>query len=172
MFKKKIYNYKLNTLGIEYFKRVTLRSGETVFIKTIMDKPFEMILDDFNEFGKKTKIYNGNKKYFMDWVTGRIIPVMYEEDKVILGPSMVSVPKENLSVCNDAVSSSIKIFSSEETANHYDALTEDIIINTFFCKRISERLNIEIIPSHLVEEERYAYENKIGMENNTQMGLN
>lgn len=34
MFKKKIYNYKLNTLGIEYFKRVTLRSGEIVFIKT------------------------------------------------------------------------------------------------------------------------------------------
>lgn len=114
MFKKKIYNYKLNTLGIEYFKRVTLRSGEIVFIKTTMDKPFEMILDDFNEFGKKTKIYNGNQKYFMDWVTGRIIPVMYEEDKVILGPSMVSIPKENLTVCNDAIASSIKIISSEE----------------------------------------------------------
>ena len=48
----------------------------------------------------------------MDWVTGRIIPVMYEEDKVILGPSMVSIPKENLTVCNDTVSSSIKIISS------------------------------------------------------------
>lgn len=164
MFKKKIYNYKLNTLGIEYFKRVTLRSGEIVFIKTTMNKPFEMILDDFNEFGKKTKIYNGNQKYFMDWVTGRIIPVNYEDDKVILGPSMVSIPKENLTVCNDAVSSSIKIISSEEEANHYDALTEDIIINTFFCKRIAERLNIEVIPSYLVEEERYSYENKIGME--------
>ena len=164
MFKKKIYNYKLNTLGIEYFKRVTLRSGEIVFIKTTMDKPFEMILDDFNEFGKKTKIYNGNQKYFMDWVTGRIIPVMYEEDKVILGPSMVSIPKENLTVCNDAVSSSIKIISSEENTNHYDALTEDIIINTFFCKRIAERLNIEVIPSYLVEEERYAYEKIVGLE--------
>ena len=42
MFKKKIYNYKLNTLGIEYFKRVTLRSGEIVFIKTTMGKPLEM----------------------------------------------------------------------------------------------------------------------------------
>ena len=155
MFRKKIYNYKLNTLGIEYFKRVTLRSGEIVFIKTTMDKPFEMILDDFNEFGKKTKIYNGNQKYFMDWVTGRIIQVNYEDDKVILGPSMVSIPKE---------SSSIKIISSEENVNHYDALTEDIIINTFFCKRIAERLNIEVIPSYLVEEERYSYEKIVGLE--------
>mgnify|MGYP003231176426 CR=1 FL=1 len=131
MFKKKIYNYKLNTLGIEYFKRVTLRSGEIVFIKTTMDKPFEMILDDFNEFGKKTKIYNGN---------------------------------QNLTVCNDAIASSIKIISSEENVNHYDALTEDIIINTFFCKRISKRLNIEVIPSYLVEEERYSYEKIVGLE--------
>ena len=30
MFRKKIYNYKLNTLGIEYFKRVTLRSGARI----------------------------------------------------------------------------------------------------------------------------------------------
>ena len=166
MFKKKIYNYKLNTLGIEYFKRVTLRSGEIVFIKTTMNKPFEMILDDFNEFGKKTKIYNGNQKYFMDWVTGRIIPVMYEEDKVILGPSMVSIPKENLSVCNDAIASSIKIISSEENTNHYDALTEDINImdqeNAAII--IAERLNIEVIPSYLVEEERYSYEKIVGLE--------
>lgn len=100
----------------------------------------------------------------MDWVTGRIIPVMYEEDKVILGPSMVSIPKENLTVCNDAIASSIKIISSEENVNHYDALTEDIIINTFFCKRIAERLNIEVIPSYLVEEERYSYEKIVGLE--------
>ena len=34
MFKKKIYNYKLNTLGIEYFKRVIYTT--TLFLKREM----------------------------------------------------------------------------------------------------------------------------------------
>lgn len=152
----KLKNYKLNTLGVEYFKKITLDNGKKVFARTKMSMPFEMILDGSNVISKKSKL--ANRKYFMDFITGRIVPIKIEGDKLIIMPGGVEIPSENLTKCSEATMKAYNITTNKTLEAMYDDFTEDIIINTFFCKRISERLNIEIIPAHLVEEEKCAYE--------------
>lgn len=158
----KIKNYKLNTLGIQYYKKITLENGGKVFAKTTMSIPFEMILDGANVISKKSK--QADRKYFMDYVTGRIVPIKVDGDKLIIMPSGVEIPKENLSKCYEATKKAYDIATNETLEETYNDFTEDIVINTFFCKRISERLNINIIPETLVNEEKVMYEKKCEIE--------
>ncbi len=142
----KTYELKLN--NIEYWKQIT-KSGSQVFVKDKIDS-FTLYLD---KLGNPKGMPKTNGSYFIDLISGRVISILEDEEYLVIKPSGIKVAKSCLIKNPKAISVAAEIVANDYDEDKYVSISEDIIYNTYFCKKISSRDGIQEIPLNLVNEE-------------------
>lgn len=137
--------YVLNVQGVVCWRRTINEDNQEVFVKTITNEPFEMYIEKL-----KAKNSSGNS---IDVVTGRVFRIDEQEESIILFPSCIAMNKNCLIDHHDVFTKGLKVLAEAERLKKYTELSEDIIINSFFCEKISNELGLSIIPAYLVERE-------------------
>ena len=133
--------------------------NQEVFIKAMIDEPFELYIEKLKE---KLKDMNtsGNS---IDVVTGRVFKIIEQEESIMLLPSCIAMNKNSMIKHHNVFTKGLCVLEDEERLSKYTEVSEDIILNSFFCEKISNELELSIIPAYLIDrvikEFRQANEN-------------
>lgn len=131
--------YSLNLWNVTYFKK-----EENEFVETTLEA-FTLYLDRYKQKDGVSKC--------IDIVTGRVFYLKEDETIITILPSGITVDKRFLVPCPTLIKEGISILDDEEKESIYTRISEDIIINTYFCKKIKEIYNLEKIPVSFLKEE-------------------
>lgn len=151
--------YVLNVQGIVCWRKTINEDNQEVFIKVMIDEPFELYIEKLKE---KLKDMNtsGNS---IDVVTGRVFKIIEQEESIMLLPSCIAMNKNSMTKHHDVFTKGLCVLEDEDKLKKYTELSEDIILNSFFCEKISNELELSIIPTYLIDrvikEFRQANEN-------------
>lgn len=151
--------YVLNVQGVVCWRKTINEDNQEVFIKAMIDEPFELYIEKLKE---KLKDMNtsGNS---IDVVTGRVFKIIEQEESIMLLPSCIAMNKNSMIKHHDVFTKGLCVLKDEERLSKYTEVSEDIILNSFFCEKISNELELSIIPAYLIDrvikEFRQANEN-------------
>ena len=99
----------------------------------------------------------------IDVVTGRVFKIIEQEESIMLLPSCIAMNKNSMIKHHDVFTKGLCVLKDEERLSKYTEISEDIILNSFFCEKISNELELSIIPAYLIDrvikEFRQANEN-------------
>lgn len=137
--------YVLNMQGIVCWRKTINEDNQEVFIKVMIDEPFELYIEKL-----KDKNTSGNS---IDVVTGRVFKIIEQEESIMLFPSCIAMNRNSMIKHHDVFTKGLSVLADEESLKKYTELSEDIILNSFFCEKISNELGLSVIPSYLVERE-------------------
>lgn len=137
--------YVLNAQGIVCWRKTINEDNQEVFIKVMIDEPFELYIEKL-----KDKNTSGNS---IDVVTGRVFKIIEQEESIMLFPSCIAMNRNSMMEHHDVFTKGLSVLADEESLKKYTELSEDIILNSFFCEKISNELGLSVIPSYLVERE-------------------
>ena len=137
--------YVLNVQGIVCWRKTINEDNQEVFIKVMIDEPFELYIEKL-----KDKNTSGNS---IDVVTGRVFKIIEQEESIMLFPSCIAMNRNSMMEHHDVFTKGLSVLADEESLKKYTELSEDIILNSFFCEKISNELGLSVIPSYLVERE-------------------
>lgn len=142
---KKWKGYVLNVQGVIYWKKTKDESGNEVFVKVKLNEPFELYIE-------LLKIRDGFYKA-LDVVTGREFAIVENNGLFMLLPSLIGFNKTNISKNVNVLAKAADIVDDEDREATYTNISEDILINTYFCEKISKERGISIVPVDMVNEE-------------------
>lgn len=131
--------YSLNLWNVTYFKK-----EENEFVETTLEA-FTLYLDRYKQKDGVSKC--------IDIVTGRVFFLKEDDTKVTILPSGITVDKRFLVPCPTLIKEGAAILDDKEKESTYTRVSEDIIINTYFCKKLKEIYNLEKIPVSFLKEE-------------------
>lgn len=131
--------YSLNLWNVTYFKK-----EENEFVETILEA-FTLYLDRYKQKDGVSKC--------IDIVTGRVFYLKEDDTKVTILPSGITLDKGFLVPCPNLIKEGDAILDDEEKESTYTRVSEDIIINTYFCKKLKEIYNLDKIPVSFLKEE-------------------
>lgn len=131
--------YSLNLFNVTYFKK-----EENEFVETTL-AAFTLYLDRYKQKDGVSKC--------IDIVTGRVFYLKEDDTKVTILPSGITVDKRFLVPCSTLIKEGAAILDDEEKESTYTRISEDIIINTYFCKKLKEIYNLDKIPVSFLKEE-------------------
>lgn len=147
--------YVLNVQGIVCWRKTINEDNQEVFIKVMIDEPFELYIEKL-----KDKNTSGNS---IDVVTGRVFKIIEQEESIMLFPSCIAMNRNSMIKHHDVFTKGLCVLEDEDKLKKYTELSEDIILNSFFCEKISNELELSIIPAYLIDrvikEFRQANEN-------------
>ena len=131
--------YSLNLCNITYFKK-----EKNEFVETTLEA-FTLYLDKYKQKEGLSKC--------IDIVTGRVFDLKEDDTKVTILPSGITVDKRFLVPCPTLIKEGASILDDKEKESAYTRVSEDIILNTYFCKKIKEIYNLDKIPVSFLKEE-------------------
>lgn len=137
--------YVLNVQGIVCWRKTINEDNQEVFVKTMINEPFELYIEKL-----KAKNASGNS---IDVVTGRVFRIDEQEESIMLFPSCIVMNRNSMMEHHDVFTKGLSVLKDEERLSKYTEISEDIILNSFFCEKISNELRLSVIPSYLVERE-------------------
>lgn len=137
--------YVLNVQGVVCWRKVIDEYGQIVFVKTKITSPEELYIEKL-----KSQNTSGNS---IDVITGRIFRIIIHEDSIMLLPSGITLNRNCLIEHHNVFSKGLPVLEDEDKSKKYKELSEDIIINSYFCEKISNELGLSIIPESLLERE-------------------
>lgn len=130
--------YSLNLWNVTYFKK-----EENEFVETTLEA-FTLYLDRYKQKDGVSKC--------IDIVTGRVFYLKEDDTIITILPSGITVDKRFLVPCPTLIKEGVAILDDEEKESTYTRVSEDIIINTYFCKKIKEIYNLDKIPVSFLKE--------------------
>lgn len=141
--------YVLNVQGIVCWRKTINEDNQEVFIKVMIDEPFELYIEKLKE---KLKDMNtsGNS---IDVVTGRVFKIIEQEESIMLFPSCIAMNRNSMIKHHDVFTKGLCVLEDEDKLKKYTELSEDIILNSFFCEKISNELELSIIPAYIIDRE-------------------
>lgn len=71
----------------------------------------------------------------------------------MLFPSGISLNKNSLVEFSRVYESGLPILENKEQLEEYTQISEDVLINTYFCERICDKLGVSEVPAYILEEE-------------------
>lgn len=74
-------------------------------------------------------------------------------DSIMLFPSSISLNKNSLVEFSRVYENGLSILENKELLGKYTQISEDVLINTYFCERICDKLGISEVPAYILEEE-------------------
>lgn len=137
--------YVLNVQGIVCWKKTINEDNQEVFIKVKIDEPFELYIEKL-----KDKNTSGNS---IDVVTGRVFKIIEQEESIMLFPSCIAMNRNSMIKHHDVFTKGLCVLEDEDKLKKYTELSEDIILNSFFCEKISNELELSIIPAYIIDRE-------------------
>ena len=137
--------YVLNVQGIVCWRKTINEDNQEVFIKVMIDEPFELYIEKL-----KDKNTSGNS---IDVVTGRVFKIIEQEESIMLFPSCIAMNRNSMIKHHDVFTKGLCVLEDEESLKKYTELSEDIILNSFFCEKISNELELSIIPAYIIDRE-------------------
>ena len=137
--------YVLNVQGIVCWRKTINEDNQEVFIKVMIDEPFELYIEKL-----KDKNTSGNS---IDVVTGRVFKIIEQEESIMLFPSCIAMNRNSMIKHHDVFTKGLCVLGDEDKLKKYTELSEDIILNSFFCEKISNELELSIIPAYLIDRE-------------------
>ena len=120
--------YSLNLWNVTYFKK-----EENEFVETTLEA-FTLYLDRYKQKDGVSKC--------IDIVTGRVFYLKEDDTIITILPSGITVDKRFLVPCPTLIKEGVAILDDEEKESTYTRVSEDVIINTYFCKKIKEIYNV------------------------------
>lgn len=132
--------YSLNLCNVTYFKK-----EKNEFVETTLEA-FTLYLDRYKQKDGVSKC--------IDIVTGRVFYLKEDDTKVTILPSGITVDKRFLMPCPTLIKEGVSILDNEEKESTYTRVSEDIIISTYFCKKLKEIYNLDKIPVSFLKEEK------------------
>ena len=137
--------YVLNVQGVVCWRRIIDEYGQIIFVKTKITSPEELYIEKL-----KSQNISGNS---IDVITGRIFRIIIHEDSIMLLPSGITLNRNCLIEHHNVFSKGLTVLEDEDKDKKYKELSEDIIINSYFCEKISNELGLSVIPESLLERE-------------------
>ena len=137
--------YVLNVQGIVCWRKTINEDNQEVFIKVKIDEPFELYIEKL-----KDKNTSGNS---IDVVTGRVFKIIEQEESIMLFPSCIAMNRNSMIKHHDVFTKGLCVLGDEDRLKKYTEMSEDIILNSFFCEKISNELELSIIPAYLIDRE-------------------
>lgn len=137
--------YVLNVQGIVCWRKTINEDNQEVFIKVMIDEPFELYIEKL-----KDKNTSGNS---IDVVTGRVFKIIEQEESIMLFPSCIAMNRNSMIKHHDVFTKGLCVLEDEDKLKKYTELSEDIILNSFFCEKISNELGLSIIPAYIIDRE-------------------
>lgn len=137
--------YVLNVQGIVCWRKTINEDNQEVFIKVMIDEPFELYIEKL-----KDKNTSGNS---IDVVTGRVFKIIEQEESIMLFPSCIAMNRNSMIKHHDVFTKGLCVLEDEDKLKKYTELSEDIILNSFFCEKISNELELSIIPAYIIDRE-------------------
>lgn len=137
--------YVLNVQGIVCWRKTINEDNQEVFIKVKIDEPFELYIEKL-----KDKNTSGNS---IDVVTGRVFKIIEQEESIMLFPSCIAMNRNSMIKHHDVFTKGLCVLEDEDKLKKYTELSEDIILNSFFCEKISNELELSIIPAYIIDRE-------------------
>ena len=137
--------YVLNVQGIVCWRKTINEDNQEVFIKVMIDEPFELYIEKL-----KDKNTSGNS---IDVVTGRVFKIIEQEESIMLFPSCIAMNINSMIKHHDVFTKVLCVLEDEDKLKKYTELSEDIILNSFFCEKISNELELSIIPAYIIDRE-------------------
>ena len=137
--------YVLNVQGIVCWRKTINEDNQEVFIKVKIDEPFELYIEKL-----KDKNTSGNS---IDVVTGRVFKIIEQEESIMLFPSCIAMNRNSMIKHHDLFTKGLCVLEDEDKLKKYTELSEDIILNSFFCEKISNELELSIIPAYIIDRE-------------------
>lgn len=137
--------YVLNVQGIVCWRKTINEDNQEVFIKVMIDEPFELYIEKL-----KDKNTSGNS---IDVVTGRVFKTIEQEESIMLFPSCIAMNRSSMIKHHDVFTKGLCVLEDEDRLKKYTEISEDIILNSFFCEKISNELELSIIPAYLIDRE-------------------
>lgn len=131
--------YSLNLWNVTSYKK-----EENEFVETTLEA-FTLYLDRYKQKDGVSKC--------IDIVTGRVFYLKEDDTIITILPSGITVDKRFLVPCPTLIKEGVAILDDEEKESTYTRVSEDIIINTYFCKKIKEIYNLDKIPVSFLKEE-------------------
>lgn len=131
--------YSLNLCNVTYFKK-----EENEFVETTLEA-FTLYLDRYKQKDGVSKC--------IDIVTGRVFYLKEDDTIITILPSGITLDKNFLVPCPTLIKEGASILDDEEKESVYTRISEDIIINTYFCKKLKEIYNLDKIPVSFLKEE-------------------
>ena len=143
--RNKWQGYVLNVQGIVCWRKTINEDNQEVFIKVMIDEPFELYIEKL-----KDKNTSGNS---IDVVTGRVFKIIEQEESIMLFPSCIAMNRNSMIKHHDVFTKGLCVLEDEDKLKKYTELSEDIILNSFFCEKISNELELSIIPAYIIDRE-------------------
>lgn len=140
MFKKRT-SYEVNVQGITFWRKKVNEDNTEVFVKDSLSEPFMIYID-------KVK---GNE--YLDWVTGRPFDMENMGEDILIVLSNIRISKNNINICDDAVYKAQYILNDKNREEEYTNISEGILYDSYFCKIISFKYGLDVIPANFVYEE-------------------
>lgn len=137
--------YVLNVQGIVCWRKTINEDNQEVFIKVMIDEPFELYIEKL-----KDKNTSGNS---IDVVTGRVFKIIEQEESIMLFPSCIAMNRNSMIKHHDVFTKGLCVLEDEDRLKKYTEISEDIILNSFFCEKISNELELSIIPAYIIDRE-------------------
>ena len=137
--------YVLNVQGIVCWRKTINEDNQEVFIKVMIEEPFELYIEKL-----KDKNTSGNS---IDVVTGRVFKIIEQEESIMLFPSCIAMNRNSMIKHHDVFTKGLCVLEDEDKLKKYTELSEDIILNSFFCEKISNELELSIIPAYIIDRE-------------------
>lgn len=137
--------YVLNVQGIVCWRKTINEDNQEVFIKLMIDEPFELYIEKL-----KDKNTSGNS---IDVVTGRVFKIIEQEESIMLFPSCIAMNRNSMIKHHDVFTKGLCVLEDEDRLKKYTEISEDIILNSFFCEKISNELELSIIPAYIIDRE-------------------
>lgn len=137
--------YVLNVQGIVCWRKTINEDNQEVFIKVMIDEPFELYIEKL-----KDKNTSGNS---IDVVTGRVFKIIEQEESIMLFPSCIAMNRNSMIKHHDVFTKGLCVLEDEDKLKKYTESFEDIILNSFFCEKISNELELSIIPAYIIDRE-------------------
>lgn len=132
-------SYSLNLCNVTYFKK-----EENEFVETPLEA-FTLYLDRYKQKDGVSKC--------IDIVIWRVFYLKEDDTIITILPSGITVDKGFLVPCPTLIKEGAAILDDEEKESPYTRISEDVILNTYFCKKIKEIYNLEKIPVSFLKEE-------------------
>lgn len=137
--------YVLNVQGIVCWRKTINEDNQEVFIKVMIDEPFELYIEKLKD--------NNTSGNSIDVVTGRVFKIIEQEESIMLFPSCIAMNRNSMIKHHDVFTKGLCVLGDEDRLKKYTEISEDIILNSFFCEKISNELELSIIPAYLIDRE-------------------
>ena len=120
--------YVLNVQGIVCWRKTINEDNQEVFIKAMIDEPFELYIEKLKE---KLKDMNtsGNS---IDVVTGRVFKIIEQEESIMLLPSCIAMNKNSMIKHHDVFTKCLCVLK----APHFSAASFSVIYSISHLHRI------------------------------------